>query len=99
MKTMKLYLINTYEAQMASETGINAVCDLPTDTQYYKHEVVEEVDVELPDGFSIEKTIGGGKEIFQGKEDASLVTEYRSGKWVTSLVTSGGEVKIHEWKY
>ena len=96
---MKLYLINIYEAQMASEQGITAVCHEPTDDMYYESEVLEEADVDLPEGFTIEKTFGSGEEIFKGNEGADMVTEWRNGHYVTSLVTSDGIVTLHKWKW
>lgn len=96
---MKLYLINTYEAYIAQEQGIRAFREIPNDTIDYKHEVLEEADVELPNGFSIEKTQGDGEEIFFGKEAAEMITERIDGKYVTSLVTSDGIVEFHIWLY
>ena len=96
---MKLYLINIYEAQMASEQGITAVCHKLTNTMYYKSEILEEAEVELPEDFTIEKTQGGGEEIFKGNDGADMVTEQRNGCYVTSLVTSDGIVTLHKWKY
>ena len=95
---MKLYLVHYYEAQIASEQGIFAVRDIPTDTIYYKSEVLEEVDVELPNGFTSEET-QCGEEIFKGDEGADMVTEKVNGKYVTSLATSDGVVELHEWEY
>lgn len=97
--TITLYLVNMYEAYMAAETGINAVRNLPTDTIHYKHEVLEEAEVELPAGFTIEKTQGEGEEIFKGNEAADMITEYTDGKYVTSLVTSDGIVTLKVWNY
>ena len=95
---MKLYLINNYETQMASEQGIVAVRHKPTDTMYYKSEILEEAEVELPNGFTIKET-QCGEEIFKGNEGADMVTEWINGCYVTSLVTSDGIVTLHKWKY
>lgn len=96
---MKLYLINTYEAYIAKEQGIRAFREIPNDTLYYKHELLEQAEVELPDGFTLEKTQGEGEEIFGGNEAAEMITEYTNGKYVTSLVTSDGVVRLHIWSY
>jgi len=96
---MKLYLINLHEAYMAAEQGINAVRNLPDDSAYYRHEVLEETDIELPIGFTLEKTQGGGEEIFHGSEAADMVTEYKFGRYITSLITSDGLYVIHTWDY
>lgn len=97
--TIHLYLINMHEAYMAAEQGVVAVRNLPTDTINYKHEVFEESDVELPTGFTIEKTQGDGEEIFNGDEGADMITELINGKYVTSLVTSNGIVTIKVWNH
>lgn len=97
-KIMKLYLVNHYETLMASEKGIVAVREILDDTAYYKSEVLEEADIELPKGFTIKETQYGDA-IFKGDEGADLVTEVENGKYVTSLVTSDGIVTLHKWKY
>lgn len=96
---MKLYLINQYEAYQAAEQGVMAVRELPNETAYYKHEVLEEADVDLPDGFEEAKINGGGTEIFLGNEGASMVTERDGDHYVTSLVTSQGITPIKKWNY
>ena len=96
---MKLYLINIYEAYIAQEQGITAMRNLPTDTIDYKHELLEEADVELPTGYTLEQTQGDGEEIFFGNEGAEMVTEQQDGKYITSLVTSEGITTLHTWNY
>lgn len=98
-KTMKLYLINQYDAYTASEHGIRAVRNLPVETAYYKHEVLEEADINLPDGFTLESTQGQGSEIFKGNEAADMITEFVAGIYVTELVTSDGIVPLKIWEY
>lgn len=99
--TVRLYLINMYESYSAYESGINAVRSLPTQDQYYKYETLEEADVRLPKGFTIEKTNGGGEEIFNGNMAAEIVTVYDElmERYATELVTSDGIVRIHVWNY
>lgn len=94
---IKLYLINQYEAYQAAELGITAVRELPNETQYYKHEVLAETDVELPKGFKVAKTNGDSTEIFFGNEDAAMITVRDDDHYVTSLVTSKGITDIKEW--
>ena len=96
-ETVKLYLINIYEAYMASEQGMTAVRELPNETPYYKYELIEEADVELPRGFTLETTQDSHKEIFRGNEAADMITEYIDGKHVTRLVTSDGIVRLYTW--
>lgn len=43
---MKLYKINTYEAYRADEKGIHWTDEIIEDSIYYKHEVLEELEVE-----------------------------------------------------
>lgn len=43
---MKLYKINTYEAYRADEKGIHWADEIIEDSIYYKHEVLEELEVE-----------------------------------------------------
>lgn len=94
---MKLYLINQYEAYQAAEQGVTAVRELPNETAYYKHEVLAESDVDLPEGFEVAKTNGGGTEIFFGNEGADMITERKGDHYVTSLVTSQGITPIKKW--
>lgn len=95
---MKLYLINQYEAQMASECGINVVRNEPKDTRYYKAEILQEADVELPEGYTIKDMGDGRTEIFFGSEGVDMVTEQsEAGVYVTSLISSDGIVDIKTW--
>lgn len=96
---IKLYLINQYEAYQATELGVIAVRELPNETAYYKHEVLAESDVELPNGFEVAKTNGASTEIFFGNEGADMITERKDDHYVTSLVTSQGITDIKEWDY
>jgi len=94
---MKLYLINTYEVQMASEQGITASTHEPKNTMYYMSEILEEAEVELPDGFTYEQSKCGSYEIYRGNEAADILTVLRYGRYITYLVTSDGRTKLHEW--
>lgn len=95
--TLKIYLINQYEAFQAAEQGVTAVRELPNETVYYKYEVLAESDVELPDGIEVANTNGGGTEICLGNEAAEMTTERKGDHYVTSLVTSQGLTDIKEW--
>ena len=97
--TMKLYLVNVFEAYRADEQGIKAFRELPNDTIYYKHEVLEEADATLPAGFEVCATQGEGTEIFKGDEAAEMITEHVGTSYVTSLVTSDGIVELYKWNY
>ena len=95
---MKLYLINNYEAYRADEKGVYAGRKVPEDTIYYKHEILEEANVQLPDGYEIGVTRHGEEAIFKGSEYAFMITERKGNTHVTSLVTSDGIVRLHTWK-
>lgn len=96
---MKLYLINNYEAQMTSEKGIYASTRKPKNTIYYKSEILADADIELPDGFTYEKTKDGSYEIFKGDEWAEMITASYQGRYVTYLITSDGVIKWYAWDY
>ena len=97
---MKLYLYNCTTAQMAAECGINASRTCPTDTLYYKYDILEEADVTLPEGFSLEKTQGDGEEIFFGNQPVSLSTaQLTDGSYATYLITTDGMILLHAWSY
>ena len=96
--TIRLYLIDLYETYSAYEKGVTALRNLPKETPYLKYELLEEADVELPEGFTFEETHGGGEEIFFGDKAAEMVTDYDGENFVTELVTSEGTVKLHVWE-
>ena len=47
---IKLYKVNVYQAYRADEVGVRWFTYKPTDTDSYKHEILEEVEKELPIG-------------------------------------------------
>ena len=47
---IKLYKVNVYQAYRADEEGTRWFTYKPTDTDSYKHEILEEVEKELPTG-------------------------------------------------
>ena len=47
---IKLYKVNVYQAYRADEKGVMWFTYKPTDTDSYKHEILEEVEKELPTG-------------------------------------------------
>lgn len=52
---IKLYKVNVYQAYRADEEGIRWFTYKPSDTEYYKHEILEEVEKELPEGITYDK--------------------------------------------
>lgn len=100
MKTkIKLYLIDVYDAYSAYDKNITAVRNLPKETIDFKYELLEEAEVELPEGFTVKKTKGGGNEIYYGDEYTDMYTNYNGKKFYTSVVSLGGEHKLHTWDY
>lgn len=47
---IKLYKVNVYQAYRADEEGVRWFTYKPTDTVYYKYEILEEVEKRLPIG-------------------------------------------------
>jgi hypothetical protein len=77
---------------MASEQGITASVKEPKDTLYYKHEILDEQDVELPDGYTFDG------EFWLGGEVAELSTDRQdNGDYVTCLISSQGIKVLHYW--
>lgn len=100
MKTkVKLYLIDVYEAYSAYDKDITAVCNLPQKTIDFKYELLEDAEVELPEGFIVEETKGGRTEILYGEEYTNMYTDYNGEKFYTAVVTIDGEYKLHTWNY
>lgn len=93
---MRLYLINFYEAYRADEQGVRAMMNVPSDTEYYKHEIVSEADVELPKGYRLEE-FEWGNAVMYGAENADIVTCQVDGGYKTVLVTSRGEDLLMYW--
>ena len=50
--TIKLYKVNVRQSYRLDEKGIRWFTSPPIDTMYYKHEIVEEIDAELPEGIT-----------------------------------------------
>ena len=74
MKTIKLYLLNWYEAYRADEQGQRWSFVIPNDNIDYKSEVVEEAEFILPAGFEV-KDFYGQKCVTKGGVEYQLVTE------------------------
>lgn len=54
---MKLYKVNIYQAYRDDETGIRWFTYKPVDNEFYKHEILEETEKELPVGISCDSTL------------------------------------------
>lgn len=98
MKKVKLYLVNQYSAYQIGEQGIYASLDAPKDTLDYKSEILEETEVELPEGITCEPDRTGCLQFWKNDEHVPLYTEYKNGHHVTSFVACGGKVKLVKWE-
>ena len=71
--TIKLYKVNVHQAYRADETGIRWFEHKPADTEYYKHEILEEIDAVLPEGI----TYNSERMTFSDRgNDCQMVTEH-----------------------
>lgn len=69
---MKLYKVNVYSAYRADETGIRWFTFKPTDTEFYKHEILEEIEKELPLGITYNSTF---MSFDDNGHDCQMITE------------------------
>ena len=86
---IKLYKVRIYQAYRADEEGVRWFTYKPNDTSDYKHEIVDEVEVELPDGISYNEALmsfddkGHDCQLVTEKDgSASLVSSERIIKWI-----------------
>lgn len=49
---IKLFKVNVYQAYRADEEGIRWFTYIPSDDVYYKYQLIEEVEKELPKGIT-----------------------------------------------
>lgn len=54
---IKLYKVNVYQAYRADEEGIRWFTYKPSDTEHYKHEILDEVEKELPKGITYDEEL------------------------------------------
>ena len=52
---IKLYKVDVYQAYRADECGVRFFTYLPSDTEYYKHALLEVVEKELPKGITFDE--------------------------------------------
>lgn len=52
---IKLYKVNVYQAYRADEEGVRWFPHKPSDTEYYKHEILDEIEKELPEGVTYDE--------------------------------------------
>lgn len=85
---IKLYKVNVYQAYRADEEGIRWFTYEPNDTEYYKYEIVEVVEKDLPEGITYDED---SREFCDNGHDCQMVNE-RNG----SLVLVSSE-RIIDW--
>lgn len=49
---IKLFKVNVYQAYRADEEGMRWFTYIPSDDVYYKYQLIEEVEMELPKGIT-----------------------------------------------
>lgn len=86
---IKLYKANIYHAFRADEQGIRWFTYVPADTIHYKHEVLDVIEKELPEGITYDDEY---KAFDDRGHDCQLVYEKNNGKLY--LVSSE---RIVEW--
>ena len=85
---IKLYKVNVYQAYRADEEGIRWFTYEPSDTEYYKHEILEVVEKDLPEGITYDDN---SMEFCDNGHDCQMVNE-RNGS--VTLVSSE---RIIDW--
>ena len=85
---IKLYKVNVYNAYRADESGVRWFPYIPNDTPYYKHEVLEEIEKELPEGITYDEKLilfndNGHECLMENNTDGSvsLVSAARIINW------------------
>lgn len=95
---MKLYLVKTTKAQMMAEQCVNVMLSAPTNTAYYEYEVLDEVDVKLPEGYTLHENDYGPFFTDPRGADADLVTEAIGwGGFRARLVSANGTTDLYTW--
>ena len=85
---IKLYKVNIYNAYRADEEGVRWFTYEPTDNEYYKHEILDEIEKELPEGITYDEEFmlfddNGYDCVMVNEKDGSvsLVSSERIIKW------------------
>ena len=79
---IKLFKVNVYQAYRAEEEGVRWFSYKPTDTLYYKHEILDEEEKELPEGITYDE----GSRIFSDNGNECQMITHNNGS--VSLVSS-----------
>ena len=85
---IKLYKVNVYQAYRADEEGIRWFTHKPSDNEYYKHEILDEIEKELPEGITYDEEF---MTFSDNGSDCQLVNETNGS---VSLVSSE---RIIDW--
>ena len=85
---IKLYKVNVYQAYRADEEGVRWFTYKPSDTEHYKHEILDEVEKALPKGITYDEEF---MPFDDNGHDCQMVDEHDGS---VSLVSSE---RIIEW--
>ncbi len=78
---IKLFKVNVYQAYRADEEGIRWFTYIPSDDVYYKYQLIEEVEMELPKGITYDdKTMT----FDDNGHDCQMVYDYDSYVYLVS---------------
>lgn len=78
---VRFYKVNVYQAFRADEEGVRWFTHEPSDDLHYKHETLEEKEIELPNGITYDDKF----EWFSDNgHDCALVTEKDGSLWLIS---------------
>lgn len=69
---IKLYKVNIYQAYRADECGIRWFTYEPQDNTYYKHEILEVIEKDLPEGITYNEFF---RTFVDNGHDCQMVTE------------------------
>ena len=69
---MRLYKVNIYQAYRADETGTRWFTYKPVDNEFYKHDILEEIEKELPSGITYDRTFMSFND---NGHDCQMITE------------------------
>lgn len=78
---IKLYKVNFYQAYRADEEGVRWLTSVPTDDVYYKSEIIEETEKELPSGITYDEKFN---QFCDNGQDCTLVNENDGTVWLVS---------------
>ncbi len=87
---MKLYLVQCYQAYSARECKVTATFYEPNDTLYYKHDLIQEAEIELPDCYKIDEY----NDIYRDGKHCPMWTEEVNGLWKTFILDAVERIPV-----